>query len=152
MKKAFICFLIAVSLVVCSPVLSLAAHLSHPQTATTAVAQTAGEDEVCAQAKADATVDNSGMKWVWFGAGCLLGFIGIIGGFFIPMAVPNNRVMGKSSAYVEEYTRCYQEFTKNENGMMAVWGCVTECVCSIIFYVVYVVVLGAALFGMSSGG
>jgi hypothetical protein len=52
------------------------------------------------------------------------------------MPVPANRIMGKSADYVTNYTQCYQEQTKSDNGMAAIWGCVTEVGIVVIIWVI----------------
>ncbi len=127
MKKFGLVLLVVALLATCAPVLTLA--------------YSTGGD-ACGQAKTDAGIDNGGMHWIWYGAGCLFPVIAILGGFLIPMPVPANRIMGKSAEYVTNYTQCYQEQTKTDNGMAAIWGTVTAGVlyCAVWIYYAFVVV------------
>ena len=130
MKKLGIVLLVVALLATCAPVMTLA--------------YTAGTGSACTQAKTDAGIDGGTMKWLWFGAGCFFNLLGVLGGYLIPMAVPANRIMGKSADYVSNYTACYQEQTKSDNGMAAVWGCVASSV-AYIAYFVYVAVVAASI-------
>ena len=121
MRKIIIVFMIVVLMVACSPVVTLAAH--HKAAAATSGDEMT-QEEICAQAQED-TKSEVGMRFLWAGLGCLCGVFGILGGYLIPMPVPSEKIMGKSSAYVETYTKCYQDATKNVDGLMAITGCST---------------------------
>jgi hypothetical protein len=135
MKKIGLVLLVVALLATCAPVLTLA--------------YSTGGD-ACGQAKTDAGIDGGGMKWLWYGAGCLFNVLGVLGGYLIPMPVPANRIMGKSADYVTNYTQCYQEQSKSDNGMAAVWGCVTAAVIGVLYWL-FVYVLFAATYTTALG-
>ena len=129
MKKFGIVLIVVALLATCAPVMTLA--------------YSTGGD-ACSQAKTDAGIDSGTSKWLWFGAGCFFNLLGVLGGYLVPMPVPSNRIMGKSADYVSNYTACYQEQSKSDNGMAAVWGCVASSVVYIA-YVVYWYVFAASV-------
>jgi hypothetical protein len=130
MKKLGIVLLVVALLSTCAPVLTLA--------------YATGGDS-CGQAKTDAMTDSGGSKWLWFAAGFFFNLLGVAGGYLIPMPVPANRIMGKSADYVANYSACYQEQSKGDNGMMAVWGCVVSSVLYIAIWVYYAFMVTAAV-------
>lgn len=81
----------------------------------------ATEQHLCIQAEKDVERDTNRM--LWMGAGFLCGIFGVAAGYLMTPAVPVERLTGKSSSYVQEYTSCYQASAKNMNGLMAITGC-----------------------------
>lgn len=72
--------------------------------------------EACMAAIKDAK--NSVNGWVWFGAGCLLNFVGVIAANVAPSFPPSGTLIGKNSAYAADYGKCYQKRAsaiQNEN-------------------------------------
>ncbi len=91
----------------------------------------------------DADTQISGL--LWFGAGCLLDWVGIVLGYVLSPTPDGSRLIGKSPAYVAAYTDAYQSEGKSYQGIHAVYGCITQAVVVAAFYVVYfVIILGAA--------
>ena len=78
-------------------------------------------DNTCMQAEKDVEKDTN--RVLWWGAGFLCGIFGVAAGYLMTPAVPAERLTGKSSSYVQQYTTCYQASAKNMNGLMALAGC-----------------------------
>ncbi len=102
--------------------------------------------DLCITAKRDAEKDNGGSFWMWAGLGCLgsvagsiLGIVAIICGYAISMPVPVYRILGKSSDYVNEYTSCYQEYTRSANGNSALVGCLAPYVLALVAVGIYLI-------------
>jgi hypothetical protein len=110
MKKVVVIVLVGLMLVVTSPFMLLAATAAAPA-------------EACAQAKIDVSVDFATPSLLWMGAGCLFGIFAIIAGFIVTPDVPSNRILGKSSKYVAEYSDCYKEEGKGKQWLCALSGC-----------------------------
>lgn len=92
----------------------------------------AAEQNLCMQAEKDVEKDTN--KVLWWGAGFLCGIFGVGAGYLMTPAVPAERLTGKSSSYVQQYTSCYQAAAKNMNGLMALTGCaLSVAIGSLIF-------------------
>ncbi|HPI02507.1 MAG TPA: hypothetical protein PLB12_00820 [Candidatus Goldiibacteriota bacterium] len=97
-------------------------------------AEKAEAGTVCAQAQMDAAADVN--KVLWIGSGCLLGVIGILIGYVASPSVPANRIMGKSSDYLQAYTSCYKDEGKGEQGMNAIIGCgISSAIMGVIYLI-----------------
>ncbi|MFP4467318.1 MAG: hypothetical protein ACLFP1_09715 [Candidatus Goldiibacteriota bacterium] len=106
----------------------------------TLMAQTDGD--TCALAKTDAEADVN--KFVWIGAGFLLGPVGILLGYLVAPSPPASRLMGKSSNYVMQYTECYKDSASSAQGMDAIIGCGIAGACAAAYYVYVLAVVGSA--------
>jgi hypothetical protein len=62
---------------------------------------------LCKTAKTDAEKETSGL--LWMGAGCLFNGLGVIGAYFVKVAPPAERLIGKPAAYAAQYTKCYEQ-------------------------------------------
>ncbi|MHB1846864.1 MAG: hypothetical protein ACYCWW_18745 [Deltaproteobacteria bacterium] len=100
--------------------------------------------------KNDADTQISGA--LWFGAGCLLTWVGIILGYVLTPTPDGSRMIGKSPSYVAAYTDAYQNEGKSFQGIHAVYGCITAAVFYILFYVVYFVIIVGAATGVAAAG
>lgn len=112
-----------------SLVLSFAIALSG--TPAFAAEPTAADPSVAAEMDADADASDV----LWFGAGCLLGVIGIALAYFIEPNPPAARLMGKASEYVMVYTPTYRRAGRWEQTKAAMWGCGTGTVAGVVLYV-----------------
>jgi hypothetical protein len=101
--------------------------------ATTAPAVTPATADPTMAAHMDADADSNGI--LWFGAGCLLGVIGIIVAYVIEPTPPPSRLMGKPADYVTVYSGAYQKAGRWEQTKSAMWGCGTGAVAGIVIYV-----------------
>jgi hypothetical protein len=89
---------------------------------------------VCKQAQTDADKDTN--FFIWFGVGCLVGPLGVLASYFI---VPTNnaeRLIGKNSAYVSQYNKCYHDAVIASQSGKAWWGCGTEVVVGLVAYLI----------------
>jgi hypothetical protein len=89
------------------------------------VMQVFASSEACFRAEKDADAAESGLKFVYFGAGCLLGPIGMLIGYTVMPPIPENRIMGKSSGYVADYVNCFNEKALETQGPASLFGCLT---------------------------
>ncbi len=88
-------------------------------------------ENVCMQAEKDVEKDTN--RVLWWGAGFLCGVFGVAAGYLMTPPVPAERLTGKSSGYVSQYTSCYQTSAKNMNGLMAISGCaVTVAIAAVV--------------------
>ncbi|MGB9743074.1 MAG: hypothetical protein ACPL0F_07990, partial [bacterium] len=91
------------------------------------------------QGKIDGEKDAEG-QILWFGAGCLLGVVGILIAYLVPPSVPGDRLIGKSPEYVQGYTEGYQKKSREKNALWATSGCLTLTA----FYLVYFLLIAAS--------
>lgn len=90
-------------------------------------------------AEADAHADTSGA--LWFGAGCLLGVIGILVAYVVEPHPQATRLLGKSSDYIQAYSLAYKSAGKSAQTKMALYGCAAG---TLTYVVVYALAVGAA--------
>lgn len=95
--------------------------------------------ETCEDARQAASNNTSGA--LWFGAGCLLNGLGVIGAYVLKPDPPMSAVVGKDAVYVAKYTDCYKEEAVKAQTKWAWIGCGA----SVALYVVYFVVVAAAV-------
>jgi len=74
--------------------------------------------------QADADVEASVNTTLWFAAGCLLSWVGILLGYVIEPSPPATAIVGKSPEYVLAYSMRYKEVGKKKQGKVAIIGCV----------------------------
>lgn len=102
----------------------------------------AGEQAAAAAAAAEADADADTSGALWFGAGCLLGVVGILVAYIIEPHPQATRIMGKDAEYIQAYTMGYKSAAKSAQTKMAMYGCAAGAVTGIVLYVV---VLGSAV-------
>ena len=116
MKKVLVAFLIF--LMAALAPMSLFAEQSQPDS------RSYNALDVCGLAKTEAVYDDANNSCLWQTAGCLLGPIAIIAGFFLVPAVPPNRLIGKTPAYVINYTTCFQDEIRSQQFGNTAYGCI----------------------------
>jgi hypothetical protein len=89
------------------------------------------------QAINDAHADTNGA--LWFFAGCLLTWIGVVIAYVAEPSPPPARLLGKSPEYLAIYTTAYKAEGKSSQGRAALWGAATTLVVVIVLWVVIVV-------------
>jgi hypothetical protein len=92
-----------------------------------------GAAAAAAAAEADADADTSGA--LWFGAGCLLGVIGILVAYVVEPHPQATRLMGKDAEYIQAYTLTYTSAAKSIQTKMALYGCAAGAVTGVVLYV-----------------
>lgn len=75
---------------------------------------------------------NTNMDVTWYAAGFFLNVFGIGTAYFLTPDVPVTHLVGKSSKYIETYTRVYQSEMKKRRLMKATQGCLASSL--LIFY------------------
>jgi hypothetical protein len=91
-------------------------------------------NDVCGTAKKDAEKEiNNGL---WFLAGCLVGIIGVLVAYVAAPSVPPERLIGKRSDYVLQYTYCYTQRTKDLQTGNAWTGFGTYCGVVLLIYAI----------------
>jgi hypothetical protein len=89
-------------------------------------------------AEKDAESAESMYKFLFFGAGCLLGPVGLLLGYTVIPPVPENRIMGKTSAYVAEYVSVYTDQVRNTQGQASLYGCsISVSLASLAAFLIY---------------
>lgn len=83
-----------------------------------------GSPEQAALADAEADTNSA----LWFGAGCLLSWVGVLVAYVAEPAPPFSRMVGKPPEYVGRYVRVYTEAGRSEQTRMALFGCGTTLV------------------------
>jgi hypothetical protein len=85
------------------------------------LAQTSETEEARSAAKADAKRD---LSWFpWFAAGCLLNVIGVGISYVVTSTPQTSRLLGKSSEYVDVYTKAYRSSARSIRAKYAWIGC-----------------------------
>ncbi len=98
--------------------------------------------DACTEAEMRAQSESNGV--LWFGAGCLLGPLGVLGSYVIMPNPPASMMIGKSAEYVAQYSDCYKEKSVSLQSKNAWWGCgVTGAV-----YIAYYALVMAAFSSM----
>jgi len=77
-------------------------------------------------------------KILWFGAGCLVGIIGLGAAFLYEPDPPSSDLMGKSDSYTAAYTDAYKEEAKSIQTKYALYGFGASCLFWVIYYVAVV--------------
>ena len=90
-----------------------------------------------AEAVADAHADTNGT--LWFFAGCLLTWVGIIIAYVADPSPPPARLMGKSPEYLAIYTTAYKSEAKSIQGRSAIYGALTTLAVVVVLYVIIIV-------------
>lgn len=101
---------------------------------------TVGSPEAAAVADAEADTSSA----LWFGAGCLLSWVGVLVAYVVEPVPPYARIVGKPPEYVGRYVRVYTDAGRGEQTRMALFGCGTTLVA-------YAAVMVFALSGASNG-
>ncbi len=95
------------------------------------------------QGKMDGQRDGkSSSEILWLAVGFLLGPVGILIGYLVPPTVPADRLIGKSTEYVQGYTEGYQNKGKQQNAIWAAGGCLLSAVGWCVYY--FLVIAAAA--------
>jgi hypothetical protein len=81
---------------------------------------------------------------LWFFAGCLLGWVGLLLAYVIAPEVPSQHLIGKSAEYARGFTEGYQEKAKKKQTTNALYGCIVGTVAYIGCYVIYVAAVVSA--------
>jgi hypothetical protein len=102
----------------------------------------AEQTQAVTDGKADADADLSAV--LWFGAGFLLTWGGILLGYLLPPTPDGVHLIGRSPTYISAYTAAYQSEGKSFQGIHAVYGCVTAGVIEVVL-IVGIVILDASL-------
>lgn len=105
------------SVLLMAALMTVAVQVTVP--ATQAYANEAASAAMAAENDADADTSDA----LWFGAGCLLGLLGVLVAYVIEPSPPLVRLMGKSSEYVVFYTAAYKSAGKSAQGKNALYGC-----------------------------
>lgn len=116
---------------VVSAAMSLALAMTVLVPVSTAYAQDQTANALMA-AEADAAADTSSA--LWFGAGCLLTWVGILIAYLAEPSPQMARLMGKPGDYVATYTAAYKSAGKSAQTRMALYGCITEGVVVVVVY------------------
>lgn len=101
--------------------------------ATAYAAESSAAAAAAAAAEADADADTSGA--LWFGAGCLLGVIGILVAYIVEPHPQATRLMGKDADYIQAYSLTYKSAAKSVQTKMAMYGCAAGAVAGVVLYV-----------------
>lgn len=91
--------------------------------------------ETCEDARQAASSKTS--STVWFGAGCLLNGLGVIGAYVIKPDPPMTSIVGKDAMYVAKYTDCYQDEATSIQTKWAWIGCGVSAVGYILYFVAF---------------
>lgn len=100
------------------------APASAPRYAPVAAPDAPGSPEQAAVLDAEADTNSA----LWFGAGCLLSWVGVLVAYVAEPAPPFSRMVGKPPEYVGRYVRVYTEAGRSEQTRMALFGCGTTLV------------------------
>lgn len=77
---------------------------------------------------------NDTQKELWFGAGCLVGVIGLGAAYLYEPNPPSADLVGKSDKYVANYTDAYKEEAQSIQQKYALYGFGANCVFWVIYY------------------
>jgi hypothetical protein len=97
---------------------------------------------VCKTAQQDADKDTN--FFLWAGAGCLLGPLGVLASYFIIPTSNAERLIGKNAAYASQYTKCYHDAVIGAQSGKAWLGCGIEAAVIAIYYIFVIVVFAKA--------
>jgi len=80
-------------------------------------------------------------KFLWFGIGFLLNFVGPAVGYLLAPAPPQTALVGKSPEYVAAFTDAYQRKAKSIQGTYGLYGCLVN---TAVWVALYALVFAAA--------
>ncbi|MCD6578286.1 hypothetical protein J7L48_02285 [bacterium] len=80
-------------------------------------------------------------KFLWFGAGCLFGIIGVGAAALVQPTPPSTALIGKNSSYITVYTENYKKVGKRVQTKQAIWGCLASSLSSSLFSLFYYFIL-----------
>ncbi|MBN2379233.1 hypothetical protein JXM67_05470 [candidate division WOR-3 bacterium] len=101
------------------------------------------ESDPCLEAKYDARQDVK--SWQWIAVGCVFNLLGVGAAYLLKPTPPPDRLLGKSSDYVESYTECFMKAARKVRGGYAWIGCGAAGVASLITgLIMYVLAVQAA--------
>ena len=83
----------------------------------------AEKTDPCLQAAIDASMDVNGN--LWYGAGCLLGILGMGASYVIEPDPPATRMIGMEANEMAIYTTCYKAEAKKIQQKKSLSGCLT---------------------------
>jgi len=83
-------------------------------------------------------------KALWFGAGCLVGVIGVGAAFLYEPNPPSSALVGKSDTYVAAYSDAYTEKAQSIQQKYSLYGFAANCVLWVIYYVAVVATVSTA--------
>lgn len=106
------------------------------------ISQQSDNDAACRAGERDADQETSGT--LWFFAGCGLGVLGVVGAYVIKPDPPTSRLIGKSQEYVSYYTDCYRAKAVSIQTKNAWYGCGTQAVLTLIYYVAVVAAVSSS--------
>ena len=98
--------------------------------------QTSEMQQAAADARRDAEQNFSPLSWT--SVGFLCGCFGLGYAYFVTPEVPVGALLGKSPAYVDAYTRVYQENVKRKRLQSTVIGCAIGSAVSTAYYYMFV--------------
>lgn len=113
-----------------------------PQYAPAAMPNPADVATAGADAYADVQMQINSV--LWFFIGFILSWVGIILGYVITPSPDGARMIGKSSAYVAAYSEAYGSAGRSRQGTWALYGAITSCALWIVYWVLWIGVLGYA--------
>ena len=91
------------------------------------------EARVAAETDAKANINTA----LWFGAGCLSGYTGLLIAYVYQPSPPASRLLGKSPEYVATYTDVYKDTAKRIQVKWAWTGCLVYAT-GILVYIVLI--------------
>jgi hypothetical protein len=80
-------------------------------------------EDVCSYAQEDAAYEGGNGYLLWTSTGCVLGPVGMALGYFITPSIPPSRIMGRTSTYVEQYSKCYSDAIRLNRLFTSGYGC-----------------------------
>ncbi len=107
-----------------------------------ALAQLGLLQQPCQEGESAAERDTNGM--IWFLGGCVLGVLAVVGAYVIEPSPPASALVGQTPEYVAQYTDCYVERAQAIQTRNALYGCLTQGVLWVGYYVLWVVVFATA--------
>lgn len=99
-----------------------------------AMAQQADMAAARASAERDAQTDVNGT--LWFLAGCLGTWVGLVIAYVYAPSLPASRLLGKSPEYVAYYTDFYRAKAKSIQTGQAWTGCIVTAIAQVVYIVV----------------
>lgn len=99
-------------------------------------------EDICSFAKEDGRFESNAC--LMQAAGLFLGPIGMLLGYFVLPPVPESRIVGRPSDYVEQYTKCFNDRVREANIGYSMWYCIVSTL------VITGAILGVGFFGFGS--
>jgi len=90
-----------------------------------------------AEAIADAHADTNGT--LWYFAGCVLTWVGILVAYVVEPTPPPARMMGKAPEYLAVYTQAYKAEARSIQGRAAIYGALTTVAVVVVVYIIIIV-------------